>query len=50
MCSLGSTGSRQHDRWIKAADLKNGGPRYRVSRPGGKSKEIFFEGTNLKCH
>jgi hypothetical protein len=41
-CSRGSDRKPQRGRRIRAADLKNGGPRYFLSTPGGNSKRILF--------
>jgi hypothetical protein len=36
------TGQTGFSAACKAADLKNGGPRYALSTPGGNSKRILF--------
>jgi hypothetical protein len=41
-CSRGSNGRRQRSRRVRAADLKNGGPRYPASHTGRQFEKSSF--------
>src|SRR5271157_631054 len=50
MCPGHRLGVRQRDHRIKAADLKNGGPRYPTFHTGRQfEKNSFFERTMREC-